>query len=193
MDFKNVFDSNSISNEEVEAQFAEQLATGLPVIIFAKESSNEEFLNVYIAQKVPVISRANSINRVSKASAFLKNWDNPISDIILRCQDNYSKEKLTNLGLDHAGVILNDMTLRAFDTNEPAYPTQTPIVSSRTQENRTSNGKLIYAQTELVDFDEFEALGGHDVMTYDAVAVPANMVVQREHVESVGAIVGAEN
>lgn len=188
MNFENVFDSNSITNTELKEKFGRQLDSGAVVIFFAKPSSNPEFINVYLAQKGTNLSRASAVNRVSAAASMLKGWDGQQDMIILRTQDNYSAEVLEDLGINKAGATLAGMQLRVFDTSEPAYPTQTPIISSRDGSQRTSNGQPIYSQTELVTDEEFEVLGGHSLMKYDAVAAPAFNIPQHEDSLSPGAI-----
>lgn len=191
MNFENVFDSNSITNQELTEKFGHELNTGKVVIFYAKETSNPGLINVYLAQKVSPssVSRANSTQRVTSAAALLKGWDNP--DIILRTQDNYSVEVLENLGLNKAGAILTGMKLRVYDTHEPAFTGHTAIVN-RDGVERESNGQAIYSNTELVTDAEFKILGGHDLMIYDEVPSTSSTgtIQSRERVESPGAIQG---
>ena len=171
---KNVFDSNRITNEQLEKNFGKQLATGKVVIIHSEDTKNPEWKTVYLAQKRNVESRGSAPSAgLSSISKMLKGWDtNDSNNYIVRHIENINVAALDSLGLSIGSIL--DAMIGIEDKHEPMTPNQKPIMDSEGIIKKSS-GKEIYTHTFLTTAEEYV---GDKVMKIDYV--PATTSVSQQ-------------
>lgn len=173
---KNVFQTNKITNAELEKQFAAQLATGKVVLIHSEDTINPEWKTVYLAQKRNVESRGSApSSELSSISKMLKGWDTSSNNnYIVRHIENMNVAAVDALGLEIGSTLPEGALIGIRDEHAPMTPNQKPIVSSD-GEVRVSSGKPIYTHTFLSTTEEYV---GDKVMKFDYTPVTKSVEQQ---------------
>jgi hypothetical protein len=173
---KNVFQTNKITNAELEKQFATQLATGKVVLIHSEDTINPEWKTVYLAQKRQVESRGSAPSAgMSSISKMLKGWDSDTTNnYIVRHIENINVAVIDSMGLNVGSTLPEGALIGIEDKHEPQTPNQKPIVSSD-GEIRESAGKPVYTHTFLSTVEEYV---GDKVMKFDYT--PATKSVEKQ-------------
>lgn len=173
---KNVFQTNRITNAELEEQFAAQLATGKVVIIHSEDTINPEWKTVYLAQKRQVESRGSAPSAgMSSISKMLKGWDSDTTNnYIIRHIENINVGVIDSMGLNVGSTLPEGALIGIRDEHTPMTPNQKPIVSSD-GEVRMSSGKPVYTHTFLSTTEEYV---GDKVMKFDYTPVTKSVEQQ---------------
>lgn len=159
-----------MNNAELVEQFGDKLATGAAVVFAVEETSNPDFVHVFVAQNA---TTADYIEQSGNAGSVMSRFEaenafddsgNGGGEFILRAHFNVRSEKADQY---EVGTVIEGVKIQIWDSNVPAFEDQSPRISSRTGEVYLNNGKPIYRQTSVVYEDEFD--GHHNLPVEDRI------------------------
>lgn len=151
-------DDNKIKNEQLMEQYAEELATGYPVIFAIRPTVNENFVDVYMIQKREITRAANvgsatTQRPLSKLEIELKGFNNAQA---IRHRDVYTPAALQAKGWE-VGSVLEGKMISCMDSLIPRDDVQGARPRANTQGFvllDASEELPIYRHTGLYDEDD---------------------------------------
>lgn len=157
-----------MSNAELVEQFGDQLATGAAVIFAVEETSNPDFVHVFVAQNATtedyLDQSGNTGGVMSRFEAENAFDDATRREFILRSHFNVRSEKADQY---EVGATIEGVKIQIWDSTVPLFEGHSPRISSQTGEIYLNGGKPIYRHTSVVYEDEFD--GHHNLAVQDRI------------------------
>lgn len=156
---KNIpLDDNTIKNEQLLEQYAEELKTGYPVIFAIRPTTNDNFVDVYMIQQREITRAANvgsptTQRPLSKREIQMKGFNNAQA---IRHRDVYNTTAVKDAGWE-VGTVLEGMMISCMDSLIPRDDVQgaRPRANSQGYVLLSADEELpIYRHTGLYDEED---------------------------------------